>query len=108
MLNPRGANPAERASGLFPAFLVFLIGCIAYWAAAGIYFVKDDLAMSTLVDAAGQPSFEVFFRNFVWPATMTHDQFYRPLPILFAFFDLRVFGVDPAGRCRPPSGSTRR
>lgn len=97
MLSVRGANPAARSPGLLAAFAVFAIGCLAYWSAAGIYFVKDDLAMSTLTDAAGNPSFAVFFQNFVWPATMTHDQFYRPLPILFAFFDLTVFGVDPAG-----------
>lgn len=102
MLSLRGANPANanraaRSPGLLAALVVFAIGCLAYWAAAGVYFVKDDLAMSTLTDAAGNPSFDVFFQNFVWPATMTHDQFYRPLPILFAFFDLTVFGVDPAG-----------
>ena len=72
MLSLRGANPAARSPGLMPALVVFAIGCLAYWAAAGIYFVKDDLAMSTLTDAAGNPSFDVFFANFVWPATMTH------------------------------------
>jgi hypothetical protein len=82
---------------LWPALVVFALGCLAYAASADVWFLKDDLAMSLLTDAEGRPSVDQLVRNFLWPTSMTHDQFYRPLPVLFGWYDLKTFGADPAG-----------
>jgi hypothetical protein len=70
---------------------------MAYAWLAGIYFLKDDLALSRITDADGRPDAAALVRNFLWPGPLTYPQVYRPVPILFGWFDFVVFGADPTG-----------
>jgi hypothetical protein len=94
---PDHAAPARTVPGAWAYLVVLALGCLAYLPYAGIYFLKDDLALSRITDDAGRPDAGALFRNFLWPAPETYPQVYRPVPLLFGWFDFNVFGADPAG-----------
>ncbi len=75
---------------------------IAYLPHVDCYFLKDDLALGLLADGSnpitwtGTVSWDAFIRHILWPTGQGHDQFWRPLPVLFAWFDLLIAGPDPS------------
>ncbi len=91
----RAPSPAKRGPTPWPACLVFLAGVAVYWASASCAFIKDDLTLGQLTQDGIHPDSGAILRNFLWPTGLTHDQFYRPLPVLFGAFDLWAFGPNP-------------
>ncbi|HYC78904.1 MAG TPA: hypothetical protein VEI02_14860 [Planctomycetota bacterium] len=87
---------APRPLGRGALLAIVLAGCAAYLGVLDVYFLKDDLNLLQLADDAGRPSWESWVARFGWPkGAYDHDQFYRPLPALFALGEFATGGPDP-------------
>ncbi len=80
------------------AHIIFICLCtIAFYAASvNNYWIKDDLNLGQITNGTSTLDWGSFSR-FAWPSHMTHDQFWRPVPVLMGYIDYAFWGSNPAG-----------
>ena len=81
-----------RAHVLF----IILVAVVFYGRTLDNYWIKDDLVLRHLTDGGMTVDWPSYL-NFLWPSHMTHDQYWRPLPMLSGFVDYVFWGPNPAG-----------
>lgn len=81
-----------------PAHIIFICLCTLAFYAASVdnYWIKDDLNLGQITNGTSTLDWGTFSR-YAWPSHMTHDEFWRPVPVLLGYFDFAMWGNNPSG-----------
>ena len=67
--------------------LLILVTFCFYSRSLDNYWVKDDLNLHLMTEEGTDQIAWKKYRAFLWPDHMTHDQYWRPLPVVTGFVD---------------------